>query len=179
MSARPSGTPDLSRHSITLIGEDGTLAHILPFEATDDRYQYMTGKPLGFSAVSDDDRRKLIAAYARALVSGRREEVVYRSNAYGGTTLHVDLFRFPPTQVSAVVLSTEVDDDADEASPRLTSREVKILALAADDKTDAEIAAAIKISVAAVATHRETICQKLGASGWVGAVAKAVREGIV
>lgn len=171
--------PDLTQYSITLIDEHGDLAHILPFDKDDDRYQYMTGRKLGFSAIDDGERKKLMQAYGRALVSGKREEVIYRSDARGGIKLHVDLFRFPPTNVGAIVLSTEMREEERKADrPKLTGRELRVLRLAADDKSDGEIAAELKIAKPTVSRHKQNIREKLGVSEWAGAVAKGVREGL-
>lgn len=62
---------------------------------------------------------------------------------------------------------------------QLTPRERDILRLLADGLVKKEIAAALKISVNTVSTHMQRVYDKLHVGTNTGAVAKALREGII
>jgi DNA-binding CsgD family transcriptional regulator len=58
----------------------------------------------------------------------------------------------------------------------LTSRELEVLCLMADEMTDREIADALFIGVRTAETHSGNVIGKLGVKSRVGAVARALRE---
>jgi DNA-binding NarL/FixJ family response regulator len=62
---------------------------------------------------------------------------------------------------------------------QLTPRERDILRLLADGLTKKEIATTLKISVNTVSTHLQRVYEKLHVGTNTGAVAKALREGII
>ena len=61
----------------------------------------------------------------------------------------------------------------------LTAREEEILRLLSEGLIKKEIAAALRISVNTVSTHLRRVYDKLHVNTNTGAVAKALREGIV
>jgi len=69
--------------------------------------------------------------------------------------------------------------DADEPGSTLSSREREVLALVAEGASNKEIAIALDLSVSTVKFHVAAITEKLGARSRVGAVAIAVRAGLV
>jgi len=60
----------------------------------------------------------------------------------------------------------------------LTSREVEVLRLLAEGKTNKEIAAALVVSVPTVQRHIANIYGKIGARGRADATAYAIRHGL-
>lgn len=85
-------------------------------------------------------------------------------------------------QAATKVLMAEVRnprvEHQDHTSP-LSARELEILALVADDMTNAEIAEVLFISPLTVKTHVERILAKLGVRGRVGAVREGLARGIL
>ena len=61
----------------------------------------------------------------------------------------------------------------------LTRREVEVLRLLAEGKTDREIAAALSVSRRTVTTHVTAILNKLGVNSRAHAVARALRGGLI
>ena len=63
--------------------------------------------------------------------------------------------------------------------PRLTSREVEVLQLIAEGKSNCEIASLLNISAKTVATHRTHIMRKLDIHDAVGLVKYAIRKRLI
>ena len=63
--------------------------------------------------------------------------------------------------------------------PPLTRRELEVLQLAAEGDSVEEIAAALVLSPGTIRTHLGSIYAKLGAKSRAGAVATALREGLI
>lgn len=63
--------------------------------------------------------------------------------------------------------------------PLLTQRELEILRLAADGASNAEIAARLQVSGTTVKTHLAHVYEKLEVSDRAGAVARALRRGLL
>jgi ATP/maltotriose-dependent transcriptional regulator MalT len=61
----------------------------------------------------------------------------------------------------------------------LTSRETEVLQLAADGLAGGEIEQRLQVSRSTVKSHFENIYAKLGVSNRAGAVARALREGLI
>jgi DNA-binding CsgD family transcriptional regulator len=61
----------------------------------------------------------------------------------------------------------------------LTSRQVQILRMVADDMTDTQVAEGLHLSPSTVMTHMKSIRKALGTRTRAGAVAKAFRLGIL
>jgi DNA-binding NarL/FixJ family response regulator len=61
----------------------------------------------------------------------------------------------------------------------LTARQREVLQLAAEGKTNAEIAARLNISQRTVENHRATMMQKLGLSNQVDLIRHAIRHGLI
>jgi DNA-binding CsgD family transcriptional regulator len=68
---------------------------------------------------------------------------------------------------------------AELGPPRLSSRELQVLRLAAEGNSGPEIAGQLTVSPATVKTHFEHIYEKLGVSDRAGAVAYALRIGLI
>jgi DNA-binding NarL/FixJ family response regulator len=66
-----------------------------------------------------------------------------------------------------------------EAGSELTSREMDVLRLVVDGKTNDQIGVALGISVKTVENHLHTIFQKMDVISRVEAAVRAVRESIV
>jgi DNA-binding NarL/FixJ family response regulator len=64
-------------------------------------------------------------------------------------------------------------------APRLSPRELQVLQLIVDGKSNREIALALNLSVNTVATHRSNIMNTLGVERTAELVAYAVRKGLV
>jgi two-component system, NarL family, nitrate/nitrite response regulator NarL len=65
------------------------------------------------------------------------------------------------------------------AQPPLTTRELEILALAAQGRSTPQIAGGLHLSAAAVKTHLQNVYDKLGVSDRMSAVAAALRRGLL
>jgi two-component system nitrate/nitrite response regulator NarL len=65
------------------------------------------------------------------------------------------------------------------ARPRLTSRELEILALAAQGRSNPQIAGGLHLSAATVKTHLQNVYDKLGVTDRTSAVAVALRQGLL
>lgn len=64
-------------------------------------------------------------------------------------------------------------------SPELTKREAEMLSLIAQELTDKEIAVQLGISPRTVRFHLESLYTKLGSASRTGAVAEAIRRGLI
>jgi DNA-binding NarL/FixJ family response regulator len=108
-------------------------------------------------------------APARELISGI--ETVYRGNAI----------------LSSPVARKVVDEYVEQIkiekkegkSQRLTARELEILSLIAEGKSNKEIAELLSLSVSTVQTHRLHLMRKLGAHDCTHLVRYAIREGLI
>jgi DNA-binding NarL/FixJ family response regulator len=80
-------------------------------------------------------------------------------------------------------LAATADDDLNEAQPEtilhLTSREIEILKLVAQELPSNKIGEMLFISMATVETHRRNLMQKLGVKTSIGLVKYAIRHGLV
>lgn len=83
------------------------------------------------------------------------------------------------TGIAAELGRFMVHKRAEMNAPRLTPRELDVLRLAAEGNPGPEIAAALVVSPATVKTHFENIYAKLGVSDRAGAVAHALRTGLI
>ena len=79
----------------------------------------------------------------------------------------------------AATLSQILQKDQDGSTTALTPREIDVLRLLVDAKTNGEIAATMGISEKTVEKHMEAIFRKLGVSSRVEAAVMAVREKLV
>ena len=122
-----------------------------------------------------DDREavlRCVAAGGRGLVSKTAPKddllAAIHTVARGGTA-------FPPATSSALAVAREQL----EAKSVLTSREKRVLELAARGCSNAEIADHLFIGPTTVKTHLRNAADKLGVHGKPAAVAEAVRRGII
>ncbi len=65
------------------------------------------------------------------------------------------------------------------ATDRLTPRELEVLRLLAKGLTNRQIASELGVSMETIKTHVERICHRVGASDRTGAVAIALRAGVI
>jgi DNA-binding NarL/FixJ family response regulator len=91
--------------------------------------------------------------------------------------------RFLPPKVSEIVMeeflsSTSKNQQGESASTPATPREVEVIRLLAEGKTNKEIAALLGITVRTVETHRAKIMLKLGLHSLAELIHYAVRRGI-
>lgn len=68
---------------------------------------------------------------------------------------------------------------AADQGPRLTAREVEVLAMIAEGRSAPEIAENLKLSTATVKSHLQTLYEKLRVSDRAAAVAAAMRQGLL
>ncbi|WP_275693466.1 response regulator transcription factor [Nocardioides sp. TF02-7] len=99
---------------------------------------------------------------------------------------HGDLAREAAHRLGATVLLDELraigstpTRSAEPAHQRLTARELEILALVADGRSNGEIGRQLFISTKTVSVHVSNILGKLGAGGRTEAAAIARREGLL
>jgi DNA-binding CsgD family transcriptional regulator len=88
------------------------------------------------------------------------------------------LIAFAPADWSAEELGV-IKQDYSAGHALLTPRELDVLALAADGLSAPELAEALVLSPATIATHFKNIYAKLGVANRAAAVAKAMRLGLV
>ena len=106
---------------------------------------------------------------------GRRLDIVYYGLAHVLPGLH--LIAFAPADWPEDELDRTEDRAPDIAS--LTPREIEVLALAADGLNGPDLAHELVLSVATVNTHFKNIYEKLDVRNRPGAVAKAMRLGLI
>ncbi|MGE0601739.1 MAG: response regulator transcription factor [Dehalococcoidia bacterium] len=80
---------------------------------------------------------------------------------------------------SAAGLSNDVPADAPRPDRSLSSREEEVLRLLAEGKANKEIAAALSLSQATVASHVRHVLEKTGSANRAQAVAWAIRNGLI
>jgi DNA-binding CsgD family transcriptional regulator len=103
-------------------------------------------------------------------------DVVYCGFARILPGLHLIAFApadWPETELEAV------EHDGSRPSASLTSREIEVLALAADGLTGPELAEELVLSTATIGTHFKNIYAKLAVGNRAAAVAKAMRLGLI
>ena len=106
---------------------------------------------------------------------GRRLDVVYYGLAHVLPGLH--LIAFAPADWPQDELDRTEDRAPGIAS--LTPREIEVLALAADGLSGPDLAHELVLSVTTVNTHFKNIYEKLDVRNRPGAVAKAMRLGLI
>jgi len=110
------------------------------------------------------------------------QAIVATACAYFLDTVAIDAIAQVVGEVHERSCSTGVQRSPAPASapePLLSSREKRILALLAQEKTSKEIAALLGISSRTVDVHRSKLIKKLGVHGTVGLACYAVAAGLV
>jgi DNA-binding NarL/FixJ family response regulator len=79
-------------------------------------------------------------------------------------------------EIRKIISTAALSGNRFEPLAELTDRELEVLRLICDDKTSAEIAEALFISIHTVDTHRKHICQKTGTRTILGLVRYAVEN---
>jgi DNA-binding CsgD family transcriptional regulator len=115
--------------------------------------------------------------YEVALPDASRLAVTYHALAGALPDLH--LIAFAPVTWSDAELVGGMPELDSELLSTLTPRELEVLELAAEGLTGPMIACELVVSAATVRTHFEHIYSKLGVSDRAGAVAKAMRLGLI
>lgn len=115
--------------------------------------------------------------YEVASPDGSRLPVVYYGLADVLPGLH--LIAFAPSGWTDGELVGDLPDGDSEPASRLTPRELQVLELAAEGCSGPMIARQLWISAATVRTHFAHIYEKLNVNDRAGAVAKAMRLGLI
>jgi two-component system nitrate/nitrite response regulator NarL len=185
------------RPTLELVGQarDGRRAlddirRLLPDVAiVDMRMGGLTGREIVAAATSEalPTRILVLSAYLE-------DDVVYETLAAGAagylskemdreefmdavaTAARGDVIVAPAVQTG---LARELRRRDSLTRPRLSARELEILALAADGKATPEIAAALHLSAATVKTRLQKIYDQLGVSDRTSAVVVALRRGLL
>ncbi len=80
-------------------------------------------------------------------------------------------------------LAATADEDYNDARPEtiehLTTREIEILKLITQEKSTAEIAEKLYVSISTVETHRGNLMKKLNVKSAIGMVKFAIRHGLI
>ena len=108
---------------------------------------------------------------------GGRLDVVYCGLANALPGLH--LFAFAPAAWPECELMGALPTLGPDPAPSLTRRELELLELASEGRLGPMIAEELVISPATVRTHFRNIYAKLGVADRAGAVAKAMRLGLI
>jgi DNA-binding CsgD family transcriptional regulator len=121
-----------------------------------------------------DVRRLCVEHYGAAL---RGEPGRFRFTSYG-LSFRVDAV---PTRSAdgRVVAVLAIARPGEPRSKPLTARELEVIQLAADGLSGPEIAERLVVSPGTVKTHFQNVYAKLGVSERAGAVAKAMRRGLI
>jgi DNA-binding CsgD family transcriptional regulator len=113
--------------------------------------------------------------YLAADLYGQRVETVYVAIADVLPGLHVTVFApadWPEDGFAG-------DEEVNGSAAPLTQREIEVLALAADGLSGPELADELTLSPATIKTHFKNIYLKLDVKSRAGAVAKAMRLGLI
>lgn len=86
---------------------------------------------------------------------------------------------FPQQYVRLLIEHADPSRAAVRSGPRLTAREIDVLQLLAHGASTTEVAAELSVAVNTVRNHLASAMAKLGASSRLGAVAEALRLGVV
>ena len=100
------------------------------------------------------------------------KEVVLNDNPYYAPAIQKKMLKIQKS------LITNQSDESDSASVNLTPRELEVLQLLADGKTNPEIAELLLISAKTVQKHRQQMMDKLGIHDAVGLTRYAISKGI-
>ena len=122
------------------------------------------------------DAGSLAGHFLAAKDDGSRVEIVYFAVAGVLPGLHVSVFApadWPEDEFGPIAT------DGAEPVASLTQREIEVLALAADGLTGPDLADELTLSPSTVKTHFKNIYLKLDVETRAGAVAKAMRLGVI
>jgi DNA-binding CsgD family transcriptional regulator len=122
------------------------------------------------------DAGSLAGHYLAANPDGSRVETIYFAIADVLPGLHVTVFApadWPEDEFAPV------HDEHSGSVCSLTQREIEVLALAADGLSGPELADHLTLSPATIKTHFKNIYLKLDVKSRAGAVAKAMRLGVI
>jgi DNA-binding NarL/FixJ family response regulator len=148
---------------------------------------WATGQPAVVDDVSEDLRSVRREA---AIELGLRSALAFAATGDTGTLAVVSFYTFDRRPVSERLVRTLTGIGRElgrflghrraELGPRpLTEREMQVLRLAAEGMTGPEIAERLFVSPATVKTHFQHIYEKLGVGDRAGAVAHALRTGLI
>ncbi|REJ66391.1 MAG: LuxR family transcriptional regulator [Planctomycetota bacterium] len=141
----------------------------------------MIGRQLGSRARTDDDARRLRSTFSECVLTGDPQECVITDDVSGVIQCRFekvvqrrDRAFHSDDEVVAIAVACQLPGDID-----LSQREQQIVRLICQDKSNSEIAAALKLAGSTVETHRQNIRKKIGAGGTAGIVLYAVQHGLV
>jgi DNA-binding CsgD family transcriptional regulator len=161
----------LMDHELVVRGAEGRSVLELPWFEDD----LFVARQLPDITEMPTDVRRLCVEHYRAALRGETTRFAFTSY---GLHYRVDALptRGPDGRVIAVLALARPGDPR----PRpLTARELEIVRLAADGLSGPEIAERLVVSPGTVKTHFQNIYAKLGVSQRAGAVAKALRQGLI
>jgi DNA-binding NarL/FixJ family response regulator len=115
--------------------------------------------------------------YSVASPDGTSLEIIYYGLAHALPGLH--LIAFAPAGWPEEEFLSASQQRAINGNPPLTAREIEVLQLAAEGMSAPRIASELHVSVATVRTHFGHIYAKLDVGDRAGAVAKAMRHGLI
>jgi DNA-binding CsgD family transcriptional regulator len=126
--------------------------------------------------------RKLCVDNYRAALAGERGRFAFTSYGHSYTVDAIPV-RGDDDSVEGVlgvaVPASRREHDTTPALPPLTPRETEVIGLASEGLSAPRIATRLFVSVTTVRTHFENIYEKLEASDRAGAVATALRHGLI
>lgn len=167
----------MTPHFVSIVDDRGKLAAIIPFDESDRRYDCMVGESLGSSAMTKGHKQELMAAYAEALIDRKRKVCRYQTQVDKGKSIvEIQVIRFPDTTASALLLSRVIPQNQ---NVHISDRELEVLQLSAQDNTDEQIAAALKIARGTVSRHKQNIREKIGVKEWSSTVLWAQTNGLL
>jgi DNA-binding CsgD family transcriptional regulator len=165
----------LMDHDLVVRGAVGRSILRLPWFAED---LFVARQLPDISEMPEDVRVVAVANYRAGLRGERRR---FEFTSYG---LHYTVEAVPVRgedgHVRAVLgMARPTAASANGAERRLTARERELLQLAADGLSGPQIAARLVLSPRTVQTHFQNIYGKWGVSDRAGAVARALRQGLI
>lgn len=165
----------LMDHDLVVRGAEGRSILRLPWFASD----LFVARQLPDIAEMPGDVRKLAVMHYRAGLRGERRTFAFTSYGQRFTVESVPV-RGEDGRVRAVLgLARPAAACAETVTGRLTVREREMLQLAADGLSNPQIASLLVLSPGTVKTHFQNIYKKWGVSDRAGAVARALREGLI
>ena len=165
----------LMDHDLVVRGAEGSSILRLPWFAED----LFVARQLPDITEMPENVRTVAVANYRAGLRGERRRFEFTSYGLRYTVQSVPV-RGEDGRVRAVLgMARPAAACADGAATRLTAREREMLQLAADGLSGPQIAARLVLSPGTVKTHFQNIYGKWGVSDRAGAVARALRQGLI
>ena len=165
----------LMDHDLVVRGAEGRSILRLPWFAPD----LFVARQLPDITEMPENVRVMAVANYRAGLGGERRRFEFTSYGLRYTVESVPV-RGEDGRVQAVLgMARPATTSADGDAVSLTAREREMLQLAADGLSGPQIAARLVLSPGTVKTHFQNIYKKWGVSDRAGAVARALRQGLI